>query len=89
MRLIKAHYVAMRVDQDTRPDLANRYEDYGWPATVVFDGAGQEIVAPAGLHPAAAHAGAAEGDRRGPDARTVRDRGHRQPAARRADSPAP
>lgn len=44
VRLIKAHYVPIHVDQDTRPDLANRYEDYGWPATVVFDGAGQELV---------------------------------------------
>mgnify|MGYP003694376245 CR=1 FL=1 len=33
-----------RVDQDARPDLSNRYEDYGWPATVVFDAAGQELV---------------------------------------------
>jgi uncharacterized protein len=32
------------VDQDSRPDLSNRYEDYGWPATVVFDGDGHEIV---------------------------------------------
>ena len=30
--LIRAHYIAVRVDQDSRPDLANRYEDYGWPA---------------------------------------------------------
>jgi uncharacterized protein len=44
VRLIGAHYVAVHVDQDTRPDLANRYEDYGWPATVVFDGSGQELV---------------------------------------------
>src|SRR5580692_5117674 len=31
--LMGARYVAVRVDQDSRPDLANRYEDYGWPAT--------------------------------------------------------
>ena len=36
-RLIWERYVALRVDQDARPDLANRYEDYGWPATIVFD----------------------------------------------------
>src|SRR5258707_13384521 len=31
------------VDQDSRPDLYNRYEDHGWPATVVFDGDGQIV----------------------------------------------
>jgi uncharacterized protein YyaL (SSP411 family) len=42
--LIGTRYVAVRVDQDSRPDLANRYEDYGWPATIVFAGDGSEIV---------------------------------------------
>jgi uncharacterized protein len=42
--LLNRKYVLVRVDQDSRPDLSNRYEDYGWPATVVFDGAGHEIV---------------------------------------------
>jgi uncharacterized protein len=42
--LMGAHYVAVRVDQDSRPDLANRYEDYGWPATIVFAADGSEIV---------------------------------------------
>jgi uncharacterized protein YyaL (SSP411 family) len=43
-RLMQAHYLAVKVDQDSRPDLSNRYEDYGWPATVVFDSSGQEII---------------------------------------------
>ncbi len=43
-KLLQAKYLAVKVDQDSRPDLSNRYEDYGWPATVVFDGNGQEIV---------------------------------------------
>src|SRR5579859_4527565 len=43
-RLLRARYIAVKVDQDSRPDLSNRYEDYGWPATVVFNGDGQEIV---------------------------------------------
>ena len=34
----------MREAQHSRPDLSDRYEDYGWPATVVFDGGGHEIV---------------------------------------------
>ena len=42
--LLQSKYLTVRVDQDSRPDLSNRYEDYGWPATVVFDGAGHEIV---------------------------------------------
>jgi uncharacterized protein YyaL (SSP411 family) len=43
-RLLQLRYLAVKVDQDSRPDLSNRYEDYGWPATVVFDGSGQEII---------------------------------------------
>jgi uncharacterized protein YyaL (SSP411 family) len=42
--LMDASYVAVKVDQDSRPDLANRYEDYGWPATIVFAADGSEIV---------------------------------------------
>jgi hypothetical protein len=42
--LMGSRYVAVRVDQDSRPDLANRYEDYGWPATIVFAADGTEIV---------------------------------------------
>ena len=44
IRLLNARYVALKVDQDSRPDLANRYEDYGWPATIVFAADGSEIV---------------------------------------------
>jgi uncharacterized protein YyaL (SSP411 family) len=41
--LIRKNYIAVRVDQDSRPDLANRYEDYGWPATVIFKWDGSEL----------------------------------------------
>ena len=51
--LIRARYVPVRVDQDARPDLSRRYEDYGWPATVVFSADGQEIVKLRGYVPAA------------------------------------
>lgn len=51
--LIKARYVPVRVDQDARPDLARRYEDYGWPATVIFSADGREIVKLRGYVPAA------------------------------------
>ena len=42
--LLNSKYLLVRADQDARPDLSSRYEDYGWPATVVFDGEGHEIV---------------------------------------------
>jgi len=42
--LIQSKYIPVRVDQDSRPDLSNRYEDYGWPATIVFGSDGKEIV---------------------------------------------
>jgi uncharacterized protein len=44
LALLNKKYLTVRVDQDSRPDLSNRYEDYGWPATVVFDASGHEIV---------------------------------------------
>jgi hypothetical protein len=42
--LIKSRYIPVRVDQDSRPDISRRYENYGWPATVVFNADGGEIV---------------------------------------------
>ena len=41
--LLRRSYLAVRVDQDSRPDLATRYQDYGWPATIIFDGQGHEL----------------------------------------------
>jgi uncharacterized protein len=49
--LIRSRYLAVRVDADSRPDLANRYEDYGWPATIVFNTDGSEIVKHQGYIP--------------------------------------
>jgi uncharacterized protein YyaL (SSP411 family) len=45
---LAAHYIAVRVDHDARPDLAERYRDYGWPATVILDADGRDIVKRAG-----------------------------------------
>jgi uncharacterized protein YyaL (SSP411 family) len=36
-------FVAVRVDQDAQPDLSQRYEDWGWPATVLFAPDGTEL----------------------------------------------
>src|SRR5277367_4085155 len=44
IKMLREHYIVVKADQDSRPDLSNRYEDYGWPATVVFNANGQEIV---------------------------------------------
>ena len=49
VNLIKERYIAVRVDQDARPDLSRRYEDYGWPATIVFAPDGAEIVKRSGF----------------------------------------
>lgn len=34
--LLREHFLAIRVDSDARPDLAERYADWGWPATAVL-----------------------------------------------------
>jgi uncharacterized protein YyaL (SSP411 family) len=31
--LLATHFVAIRVDSDARPDVAERYREWGWPAT--------------------------------------------------------
>lgn len=42
-RVVDAGFLATRVDQDANPDLAARYGDWGWPATIIFDPDGKEI----------------------------------------------
>lgn len=44
IELLQQHYVPLRIDQDGRPDLAARYRDVGWPATVIFAADGSEIL---------------------------------------------
>jgi uncharacterized protein YyaL (SSP411 family) len=51
IRLLNQRYVLVKVDQDSRPDISNRYQDYGWPATVVFAADGSEIVKRQGYIP--------------------------------------
>jgi len=41
--LIIRHFIPVKVDQDSRPDISRRFEMYGWPATIVFDGDGNVI----------------------------------------------
>jgi uncharacterized protein len=42
------HYLAIRVDHDARPDLANRYRAWGWPATILYAPDGVELAKRAG-----------------------------------------
>lgn len=50
-RLMAKKYIAVKVDQDSRPDISNRYEDFGWPATVIFNADYGEIVKRQGFLP--------------------------------------
>lgn len=45
---LEKNYIAVKVDHDANPGLANQYRDYGWPATIIFDANGNEIVKRAG-----------------------------------------
>jgi len=51
IQLLGEKYIVVRADADARPDLASRYEDYGWPATIVFNADGDEIVKRRGYMP--------------------------------------
>ena len=51
IRLINKRFLPVYVDQESRPDLASLYEDYGWPATIVFDSDHKEIVKRQGYLP--------------------------------------
>jgi uncharacterized protein YyaL (SSP411 family) len=42
--VLKDHFIPVYVDQDSRPDVSQRYERWGWPATIIFGPDGTEIV---------------------------------------------
>ncbi len=46
--LIRERFVAVRADHDARPDLAERYREWGWPATIVIGADGSDIAKRAG-----------------------------------------
>ena len=48
VKLINQYYIPTQADHDLRPDLAERYRDWGWPATVILAADGTEIVKRAG-----------------------------------------
>jgi uncharacterized protein len=41
--LLRDRFIAVRVDIDEHPDLAERYGDWGWPATILFSPDAREI----------------------------------------------
>ena len=41
--LIAQRFIAVKVDVDAHPDLAERYGEWGWPATIVFSPSMDEI----------------------------------------------
>ena len=51
IEFVRKGYIAVKVDQDARPDLSNRYEDYGWPATIIFNSKGEELAKLSGYIP--------------------------------------
>ncbi len=42
-KVIGEKFIPVRVDQDRDPELSYRYENWGWPATVMLDKDGNEI----------------------------------------------
>ncbi len=42
-RMLRERFVAIRVDVDARPDLFERWVDYGWPATILLNPEAEEI----------------------------------------------
>ncbi len=41
--LLAKSFIAVKIDVDSRPDLEQRYAEYGWPATVIFSPNAEEI----------------------------------------------
>jgi uncharacterized protein YyaL (SSP411 family) len=41
--ILKDKFIPVYVDQDSRPDISQRYERWGWPATIIFGPDGTEI----------------------------------------------
>ncbi len=42
-RLLRERFVAIRVDVDAHPDIAERYGEWGWPATILMDADANEL----------------------------------------------
>ncbi len=42
-RILRERFLTARVDVDERPDIAERYGSFGWPATILFSPDGEEL----------------------------------------------
>jgi uncharacterized protein YyaL (SSP411 family) len=42
-KILDERFIAVKVDVDARPDLEERYGDWGWPATIVFSPDAAEV----------------------------------------------
>lgn len=42
-KLLADRFIAVKVDVDARPDVEERYVDWGWPATVIFSPDAEEL----------------------------------------------
>ena len=49
---LKDNFIPVYVDQDSRPDISQRYERWGWPATIIFGPDGKEIAKLRGFYSA-------------------------------------
>lgn len=47
-KLLNENFIPVRIDQDSNSYLSNRYKDYGWPATIIFNSKGEELLKKAG-----------------------------------------
>ncbi|MFK7998975.1 MAG: DUF255 domain-containing protein [Polyangiales bacterium] len=63
--LVAEHYIVIKVDSDARPDLAERFRDYAWPATVILTPNAQVVRALRGYRPAGPFAALLDQARRG------------------------
>lgn len=48
IQLLNEKFVCVKVDQDANPELAARYRKYGWPATIILNSKGEDLVKNAG-----------------------------------------
>ncbi|MGJ8660805.1 MAG: DUF255 domain-containing protein, partial [Bacteroidota bacterium] len=46
--LLDEEFICVKVDQDANPELASRYRKYGWPATIVLNAKGEDVLKKAG-----------------------------------------
>ncbi len=51
IRYLNEHFIPVKSDQDVSPELAVRYKDYGWPATIFLNSEGDDVVKRRGYIP--------------------------------------